>query len=66
MREKSGQVNDARPLVNFLYLLMRDKLTCGGVEDLMLKIEDCDNEEIQYTNGWLAQYAQDVAWRLTK
>lgn len=64
MRKRSGNVNINSFLVSFLYELMRDHLPPGTVEEVVqntLKESDC-----QYTNGWLAQYAQDIANRLTK
>jgi hypothetical protein len=67
MRKESGWVNDTRPLVAFLYTLLRDAITPGKVEEI---IEGSDFEGIgrdgcQFTNGWLARYAQNVAERLT-
>lgn len=62
MREASGCVDDASPLVRFLYLLMRDEVALGVVEDLAIK---ATGQMAQFTNGWLAKYAQDVATRLT-
>ncbi len=44
-------------LTCFLYLLMRDHVPPGQVADLMNGIgDDCN-----YTNGWLAKYAQYTA-----
>lgn len=64
LRIRSGSVRSPDRLTSFLYDLMRDHLTPGQVEKLLL---DCpwDGEETIYTNGWLALYAQDVADRLT-
>jgi len=70
MRKKSGHVNDTRLLVGFLYMLMRDKMTPGNIEGILLELSnahDYDESEVrtfQFTNGWLAKYAQDVADRL--
>lgn len=69
MREKSGSITDNRPLVTFLYRLMRDDLTPGKVEQIMLEagIDEPVGtpKTVTYTNGWLAQLAQDIAYRLT-
>lgn len=69
MREKSGEITDNRPLVTFLYKLMRDHLPPGVVEEILLsaKIDEpvTTPTTVAFTNGWLAQIAQDVAWRLT-
>jgi hypothetical protein len=68
MRMASGTVSDPRPLVTFLYLLMRDEVTAGRVEKLIDQIGLVDGsvEASVFTNGWLALHAQDVAARLTK
>ncbi len=62
MRERSGEVDSNDPLVAFLYVLMRDHLTPGNVEQIMLG--HVTGNESQFTNGWLATYAADVAARL--
>lgn len=62
MREASGTVVDEDPLVSFLYELMRDHLPVGTVEAL---VRNCPpDQEILFTNGWLAQIAMDQAERL--
>lgn len=69
MREKSGGIVDNRPLVTFLYKLMRDEVTPGRIEEILLEagIDEpvTTPHDVVFTNGWLAQYAQDLAWRLT-
>ena len=62
MRERSGSVEINSKLVSFLYELLRDHLPAATVEELVRASEDEPN--IVYTNGWLAQYAQDLANRL--
>lgn len=72
MRKKSGYVNDKRLLVGFLYLLMRDRVTPGMIESIVLEISNAHDhktakiEKFEFTNGWLAKYCQDVADRLLK
>lgn len=63
LRERSGAVDDQDALVGFLYVLMRDHLTPGDVEELVRRNSTL-RPSIQFTNGWLAQYAQDLATRL--
>ena len=61
LRERSGAVDDPRKLVSFLYELMRDHVPPGVIEAV------CRNSQqtpVKCTNGYLAQYAQDVARRL--
>lgn len=69
MREKSGSITDNRPLVTFLYRLMRDELPPGKIEQLLLEsgIDEpvTTPHEVLFTNGWLANIAQDIAFRLT-
>lgn len=70
VRLASGEINDERRLVAFLYVLMRDHLTPGHVEEIMRSHIEVGNrplgEPVMYTNGWLASYAQDLADRLEK
>lgn len=64
MRERSGHININSYLVSFLYELMRDHITPGQIEEIVQNsIKDPD---VQYTNGWLAKYAEDIANRLIK
>lgn len=60
MRERTGSVTSRDPLVTFFYVLMRDELTPGKIEGLIMK-ECLNGEEIQFTNGHLANYAKDLA-----
>lgn len=62
MRKRSGNINYKDKLTAFLYVLMRDSITPGRIEEIM--INHIDEEEQQYTNGWLAKYANDIAKRL--
>ena len=62
LRIKSGNVTANDPLVIFLYELMRDHLTPGEVESLVMSSED--KIKTTYTNGWLAKYAKYLSKRL--
>lgn len=68
LRERSGSVDSSDPLVSFLYILMRDHLPAGVVEGIMQKhvvLEGTDDgDESQFSNGFIARYAKDVAARL--
>lgn len=65
LRVRSGEVNDRRPLVAFLYELMRDYTTPGVVEKIISQDQCATSaEEFQFSNGWLATYAKDLAERL--
>ncbi len=63
LRKLSGEVIINSRLVSFLYMLMRDHLPCGEVEKLVQNDTDTF-EDVTFTNGWLATYAQDLADRL--
>ena len=66
LRESSGRIKDTDPLVLFLYLLARDHLPVGAIEKVMGEVEIASVlGETIYTNGWLAQWAQDASKRLT-
>jgi len=64
LRARSGSVNSTDPLVEFLYALMRDHLSAGKVERIMEEQVVGTGTSSEYTNGYLAMYAQDVAARL--
>lgn len=40
MRERSGSINSNSKLVSFLYLLMRDHLPAGVIEEIIRDAED--------------------------
>lgn len=71
MRAASGRVDDFRPLVAFLYELARDHVTTGTLEGFLDRVatisapdEKGEQGPAQFTNGWLARWAQDAADRL--
>lgn len=61
LRARSGSVDHTSRLVSFLYSLMRNHLPAGAVEGL---VQEASNPNVRYTNGWLANYAIDLAKRL--
>lgn len=63
MREASGRVTSTDPLVSFLYILLRDHLTPGKLEDILLAQGPHSGESV-YSNGWLANYCKNIAERL--
>ena len=65
IRERSEKVDSQSVLVEFLYILMRDYLPCGEVEEIMKHhITISNGETNKFSNGWLANYAKDIAERL--
>lgn len=61
MRDRSGAVRHSSAVTQFIYLLARDHLPPGKIEEIMGRLS---TREVFYTNGWLAQYADDVRERL--
>ena len=59
--EASGRYCSTDPLVGFLYILMRDGCPTAAVEEALRQMT---TDETDYTNGWLAQYAENVKRRL--
>ncbi len=64
MRTTSGLVNSDNPLSVFFYLLLRDHLLPGDLEMIMREVLDSSITDVQFTNGWLAEYAMYTASRL--
>jgi len=64
MRLASGKFTSRNKLIVFLYLLGRDRLPLGLIEGIMEQVEGMSSEEVVYTNGWLAQWAEYTADRL--
>lgn len=65
IRIRSGSVTSDDPLVSFFYVLIRDHVTPGIIEEV-IKRARVDGGENEFSNGWLATYAKDIASRLTK
>lgn len=63
LREASGSINYSDPLTSFLYQLIRDELPAGVVEKIVRDVVN-EPEECLYTNGWLAQYANNLSEEL--
>ena len=75
IRERSGFVDSNDKLVVFIYLLGRDYLSLGQIEKIMRDITKHNfmidfslspNKTYMFSNGWLAEYAKDVAERLKR
>lgn len=64
MKQRSGKYQSDDPLTSFFYSLMRDHVTPGLIENLVLDLERHQGETVSYTNGWLAQYAADLSKRV--
>lgn len=61
LKEESGNVVYDDRLVSFLYSLLRDHLPAGVVEEL---VRGSQCIPVEYTNGYLANYAKNLADRL--
>jgi hypothetical protein len=65
LRNASGNRESKDPLVLFLYLLMRDKLPTGEVEQLTINtLEAIPKDGVLFTNGFLVDYATNITERL--
>jgi hypothetical protein len=63
MKKRSGSVKSTDPLVSFIYDLTRDHVPSGIIEGIMNGLPK-EGQEVEFTNGWLAEYSKDVADRL--
>jgi len=63
IRERSEKVDSKSKLVSFLYVLIRDYVTPGNVESIMMQLKE-NGFPTEYSNGWLAKYAIDLEKRL--
>lgn len=64
LRRRSGTVRSDSKLVAFIYELLRDHIPLATIEECVLNSTGPDTEEFTFTNGYLAEYAKDVARRL--
>lgn len=66
MRKRSGKFDSTDKLTAFFYILMRDHMTPGVVEKIIRDHKILKEDTSQYTNGWLAEYAEDLSQRFKK
>lgn len=67
IRKASGDFRTDVRLVAFLYLLARDGLPIGSIENLLDRVSDDAGgapSDWSLTNGWLGKWAEDAAGRL--
>lgn len=62
MRKRTGSI-DGDKLDAFLYVLARDHLPVGVLEEIITDMTP-GIVDFQFTNGYLARYAQDLKARL--
>jgi hypothetical protein len=62
-RQRSGNFKSNDPLTSLFYLIIRDHIKPGDLELIMQEITN-NTEICEFTNGWLGQYAQDLAIRI--
>jgi len=62
LRNEEGEVVSNDPLVVFLYVLLKEHLPSGVIEEIINK--HTYQETTTFTNSWLAGYAKDLAARL--
>lgn len=63
IHERSGKVTSNNKLVSFLYILLRDHVLPGDMENIM-KNHVPTAQPTSFSNGWLAEYAKDLTERL--
>jgi predicted ATPase len=61
--DRSGHVEYNSKLVGFLYDLLKEHVSPGALEQLV-RTAEAKSPSVIYSNGWLAQYAHDLALRL--
>jgi hypothetical protein len=66
LRTRSGKVRSSDPLVSVLYTLVRDHIQPGTLEKVIQEEETIreTHHTMQYSNGYLARYCEDVAARI--
>lgn len=52
------------PLVTFLYVLLRDHVTAGAVEEVLESHVEKSKGVVVLSNGYVAAHAEDIAARL--
>ena len=62
LRDKSGNVSFRCGVTEFIYVLIRDHINTGIIENILLK--HINGKKNKYTNGWLAKYSNYVAEKL--
>ena len=65
MVKGSKEISTDNRLDIFLYLLLRDYLSAGEVEEIVQETEKIKHIT-EFCNGYLAEYAQQLAGRLGK
>jgi hypothetical protein len=66
MRERSGWVRSTNPFVAVFYDLLKLHVHAADLEELVRSACAHAHEDVLYTNGYLAEYAQDLVVRLTE
>jgi hypothetical protein len=61
-KERSGNITIDSKLVSFIYTLLI-QYPAGDIEEIVMS---CQESNVNYTNGYLAKYAEDIANRLLK
>jgi len=64
IRDKSGNYNSTDAFVTFVYLLGRDYLSLGKIQEALNISVNPNKRNIKFSNGWLAKYAEYVVNKL--
>lgn len=60
------KTNNQNKIITLLYLLMRDDITCGRMEEIIMQLEKSKNSKFTLSNGYLGAYAKEIFKRLIK
>lgn len=61
VQEASGGAVDSRPSVHFFYLLLRDHVPSGVLQEVLEKVQVTPTRVVKFKNGWIAREAQYLA-----
>ena len=57
IKEQSGNVKFTGKIIVFFYELLK-KYPPVDIEQFVMDAELCENKEVEYSNGWIAKYAE--------
>ena len=66
LRQRSNRVSLMDPIVALFYDLLMSHIAPGKLEELVRTACKHSDQVLDYSNGWLALYAQDLVRRLDK
>lgn len=61
MRKASGGITSRDKVTQLFYILIRDHVVVGNIEKV---VDSMVEQEVQFTNGWIANYAKYLTKRV--